>query len=130
MADCCILFTTTLQKQNAAPRFPLQSFCRYCFVPAVFFRFRFKNRACFIQASKRIPLQSLSVSTLPYTCTHLPHTAVTGYGRNNFIILSPFRKPFFNCHIFCIYRKYFHKLRFIYIIGIIKSDPINSHRVF
>ena len=31
------------------------------------------------QAAKRIPLQSLSVSTLPYTCTHLPHTAVTGY---------------------------------------------------
>ena len=61
MADCCILFTTTLQKQNAAPRFPLVSFCRCCFLPAVFFRFRSKNRACFIQASKRIPLQSLSV---------------------------------------------------------------------
>ena len=55
------------------PRFPLVSFCRYCSAPAVFFRFRSKNRACFIQASKRIPLQSLSVSNLPYICTHPPY---------------------------------------------------------
>ena len=47
-ADCCILFTTTLQKQNAAPRFPLVSFCRCCSAPAVFFRCRSKNRRCFL----------------------------------------------------------------------------------
>ena len=35
MADCCILFTTTLQKQNAAPRFPIVSFCLSCLIPAV-----------------------------------------------------------------------------------------------
>mgnify|MGYP006945806089 CR=1 FL=1 len=72
LTDCCILFITTLQKQNAAPRFPLVSFCRCCSAPAVFLRFRFKNRACFIQASKRIPLQSLSEETSLYTCTHSP----------------------------------------------------------
>ena len=63
------------------PRFPLVSFCRYCFVPAVFLRFRFKNRTCCIHAPERMPLQSLSGCNLPYTCTYLLHTAVTGYGR-------------------------------------------------
>ena len=81
MADCCILFTTTLQKQNAAPRFPLVSFCRCCFLPAVFFRFRSKKRRCIIRAAKRIPLQSLSVGM--YVCIihviSLFHTAGTGY---------------------------------------------------
>ena len=59
--------------QPPPPRFSLVSFCRYCSAPAVFFRFRSKNRACFIQASKRIPLQSLSVSNRPYICTHPPY---------------------------------------------------------
>ena len=88
MADCCILFTTTLQKQNAAPRFPLVSFCRCCFLPAVFFRFRSKNRACFIQASKRIPLQSLSVSNRPYICTHPP------YRRNSYVFCQAEKRNF------------------------------------
>ena len=30
------------------PRFPLVSFCRCCFIPAVFFRCRSKNRRCFL----------------------------------------------------------------------------------
>jgi len=38
------------------------------------------------QAAKRIPLQSLSVSDLPYICTHPPHTAVTGYGGDYYTV--------------------------------------------
>ena len=34
------------------PRFPLVSFCRCCSTPAVFFRFRSKNRRCFLKQQK------------------------------------------------------------------------------
>ena len=34
--------------QPPPPRFPLVSFCRCCFLPAVFLRFRSKNRRCFL----------------------------------------------------------------------------------
>ena len=40
------------------------------------------------QAAKRIPLQSLSVSNLPYICMHSPHTAVTGYRRDYFSLIT------------------------------------------
>ena len=79
------------------PRFPLVSFCRCCSAPAVFFRFRSKNRACFIQASKRIPLQSLSVSNRPYICTHPPYRRNWLWGNTKIIT------PLFHKNISALY---------------------------
>ena len=98
------------------PRFPLVSFCRCCSAPAVFLRFRSKNRRCFLivhgwtwfYAATSLTFRQTRYQALykdvqcliadtasiavrgkfSYTCIHLSHTAVTGYrgGQSYYII--------------------------------------------
>ena len=72
MADCCILFTTTLQKQNAAPRFSLVSFCLSCSIPAVLL-LSSKTASALSKRQKRYRFYHCPETSLPYICTHPPY---------------------------------------------------------
>ena len=60
-ADSCVPLVQYKGTQVSAPRFPLQSFCRCCFVPAVFFRLPAPKTALALhERQEGFPLQSLS----------------------------------------------------------------------
>ena len=60
-ADTCVPLLQCKGTQVSAPRFPLQSFCRCCFVPAVFFRLIASKTALASHVRQTgFPLQSLS----------------------------------------------------------------------
>ena len=79
-ADTCVPLLQYKGTQVSAPRFPLQSFCRCCFVPAVFFRLiASKTAPALHERQKGFLLQSLSEGLPSLVLFTSSHTAVTCY---------------------------------------------------
>ena len=76
MADCCILFTTTLQKQNAAPRFPLVSFCLFCLIPAVLL-LSSKTASAYSKRQKGYRFNRCPWVCMYYTCNQFPNHRIS-----------------------------------------------------
>ena len=95
-ADTCVPLLQYKGTQVSAPRFPLQSFYRYCFVPAVFFRLPApKTALAYMRGKKDFCFNRCPKNYRPYFCLLLT------YSRNLFCEKRVFllaEKIFFNTH--------------------------------